>query len=139
MYLEMSVLSPAFEPQLLHRHAMRLDPKLKRRLLDQDTWIRFAFMAFFVFVYSVVEIVIAVVVLLQFGSHLITGTDNPILRAVGGGLGKFVYQMVLFLTYNTDKKPFPFGNWEGSSRRSRRRRARRAKRARALPSSKKVE
>jgi len=103
---------------------MPLDPTIKRNLLNQNTWLRLAFMVLFVFIYTIVEVVIAGVVVLQFVSHLLTGTDNPILRVVGGFLGRFIYQMVLFLTYNTECKPFPFGGLSSDKRRRRRGRRR---------------
>ena len=48
---------------------------------------------------------------MQFLLVLVTGSDNENLRNLGQGLGKWVYQTVMFLTFNTDSKPFPFDEW----------------------------
>jgi hypothetical protein len=42
---------------------------------------------------------------------LITGSDNHNMRNLGKGIGQWVYQGILFLTFNTDAKPFPFDDW----------------------------
>jgi len=57
------------------------------------------------------RLVITLVVIVQFLLVLVTGSDNENLRNLGQGLGKWVYQTVMFLTFNTDSKPFPFDEW----------------------------
>jgi hypothetical protein len=54
---------------------------------------------------------VAVVVVVQFVIVLATGKDNQNLRNLGQGLGKWVYQAIMFLTFNSDNKPFPFDEW----------------------------
>jgi len=51
------------------------------------------------------------VVFVQFLLVLVTGSDNENLRNLGQGLGKWIYQTVMFLTFNTESKPFPFDEW----------------------------
>jgi len=55
--------------------------------------------------------ILSIVVLMQFISVLIFGKDNENLRNLGQGLGKWVYQAVMFLTFNSNAKPFPFDEW----------------------------
>ena len=33
------------------------------------------------------------------------------MKNFGASLARYVYQCLLFVTYNTDSKPFPFGEW----------------------------
>jgi hypothetical protein len=47
----------------------------------------------------------------QFLLVLVTGSDNENLRNLGQGLGKWVYQTIMFLTFNTESKSFPFDEW----------------------------
>ena len=42
---------------------------------------------------------------------LFSGKDNENLRNLGQGLGKWVYQTIMFLTFNSENKPFPFDEW----------------------------
>ena len=42
---------------------------------------------------------------------LITGKDNDNLRNFGQGVSKWVSQGLLFLTFNSETKPYPFSEW----------------------------
>ena len=68
-------------------------------------------MLMFVIFYSVAEIVIYVVVLFQFLLALFTGHTNERLLKLGQSLGTYVYQILQFLTFNSDYHPYPFGAW----------------------------
>ena len=68
-------------------------------------------MRLFVIFYSVAEIVISVVVLFQFLLALFTGNTNERLLKLGQSLGTYVYQILQFLTFNSDYHPYPFGAW----------------------------
>ena len=76
-----------------------------------STWIRLAYMVFFGLLIAVGRLVLGIVVVGQFLMVLITGNDNDNLRNLGQGLAKWIYQGILFLTFNTDAKPFPFDEW----------------------------
>ena len=90
-----------------------------------STWVRLAYMLFFGLLIAVGRLVLGIVVVGQFLMVLITGDDNDNLRNLGQGVAKWIYQGILFLTFNTDVKPFPFDEWpevdlsEGYSSRSR--------------------
>ena len=83
----------------------------KKTLINSETWIRFAYMLLFTFLLMAARLIIFVVVVVQFLIVLVSGTDNENLRNLGQGLGKWVYQTVMFLTFNSDNKPFPFDEW----------------------------
>jgi hypothetical protein len=75
-------------------------------------------MLLFVFIYSIAEIVLGAVVLLQFGFSLFTGKPNATLTEFGRQLSEFIYQVFRFLTYNTETKPFPFDDWPENQQQS---------------------
>ena len=52
-----------------------------------------------------------VISVIQFIFSLVTGANNTNLREFGDSLGRYIQQMVAFLTYNSDDKPFPFTPW----------------------------
>ncbi len=87
------------------------EKQIKTNLLNVDVWIRLAYMALFALLIVVARIIILVVAVLQFLLVLITGRDNDNLRDLGQGVSKWVYQGLLFLTFNTDEKPWPFSDW----------------------------
>ncbi|MDG0971291.1 MAG: DUF4389 domain-containing protein [Porticoccaceae bacterium] len=83
----------------------------KMSLSNTSTWIRLAYMVLFILLLMAARLVVTLVVVVQFVLVLVIGQDNENLRNLGQGLGKWVYQTVMFLTFNTESKPFPFDEW----------------------------
>ena len=93
---------------------------MKKYLTDRDTWIRGFFMLLFslllfALAYSPIRIVISAIVLFQFGTMLLSGKPNQRLLDFGYSLAIYAFQIITYLTYNTDKKPFPFSDWPNRS------------------------
>lgn len=80
-------------------------------LTNCNTWIRFAYMLLFAVLLMAARLVITLVVIVQFLLVLFIGSDNQNLRNLGQGLAKWVYETVMFLTFNSEEKPFPFSEW----------------------------
>jgi len=80
----------------------------KGTLSNSNTWVRLAYMFLFTLLLMAARLVITLVVIVQFLLVLVTGSDNENLRNLGQGLGKWVYQTIMFLTFNTESKSFPF-------------------------------
>jgi hypothetical protein len=87
------------------------DSRPAARLGDKGVWLRGFFMLLFVLIWSVVEIVLYAVAVLQFGFTLFTGAPNAPLRRFGATLALFFRDVVRFLTYASDDRPFPFRDW----------------------------
>lgn len=88
-----------------------MNHEITQKLLNKETWLRGLFMLLFVFISGVARFVIAVVVLFQFFSVLFTGKTNEQLLLLGQNLSTYIYQITLFLTFNSEWRPFPFGAW----------------------------
>lgn len=84
---------------------------VKEQVLVRGKWIRGLYMLVFAFIYGLAELVIAAVVIIQFVLVLFTGKANERLLGFGRDLGRYVYQVILYLTYNNEEKPFPFNDW----------------------------
>ncbi len=80
----------------------------EEHIKSRTTWLRLLFMIIFVFLYGVSRIVVIAVVVLQFFWVLFTGETNEKLKAFGQSLATYTYQVIRYLTYNTDSRPFPF-------------------------------
>ncbi len=78
---------------------------------EPSIWKRALYMVLFVIIYSVSEFVIYAVVIFQFFAVLITGRSNERLLVFGQSLSTFVYQIMRFLTFNSEQHPFPIGPW----------------------------
>jgi|TARA_R110000822_G_scaffold159476_8_gene299189 hypothetical protein len=88
-----------------------MEQQTKTNLLNVHTWIRLLYMVLFGVLSVVARMVIWVVAILQFILLLVMGDGNNNLRDLGQGASKWSYQVFLFLTFNSDDKPFPFSDW----------------------------
>ncbi len=84
---------------------------LKSNLTRSETWIRVLYVILFAVIYMVAEVVLVAVVVIQFGFVLITGKRNPNLLQFGGRLSRYMYDVLLYFTFRSDKEPFPFDDW----------------------------
>ncbi|MGD8572549.1 MAG: DUF4389 domain-containing protein [Gammaproteobacteria bacterium] len=89
---------------------------VKQNIKARETWLRGLHIVIFAVIYSIAEIVLAAVVLFQFLSTLFTARKNDRLLEFGDNLSAFIYQILKYLTFNTDHKPFPFDEWPSSDR-----------------------
>ena len=76
-----------------------------------STWLRLLFMILFVALWSISRIIVVAVVALQFLWVLIAGDSNSRLAGFGQSLATYTYQIVMYLTFNTEEQPFPFSDW----------------------------
>ena len=81
---------------------------VKRNLLSADQWLRMFLMVCYLVVAWVVGIVLVVVMVAQTLVVLITAELNLNLQRFGAITAGYLYQIVMYLVYATDEKPFPF-------------------------------
>ena len=55
--------------------------------------------------------VFVVVVIIQFGFLLITGQVNTNLKGFNKEVGLFLYDLIKYLSFQSNEKPFPFRDW----------------------------
>lgn len=89
----------------------KTESELKKHLSSEETWRRGFFMMVLATFSCLVILVITGVVVYQFGSMLLTGKLNSFLIRFGNSLSVYVQQVLRYLTYNTEEKPFPFNSW----------------------------
>lgn len=86
--------------------------QIKQNLLTPSTWLRAIIMlAFILFFYYIGIYVVIFTIIIQFGFVLIAGKYHEPLLTFGESLSTYIHQLMRYLTYNTDEKPFPFNNW----------------------------
>jgi len=76
--------------------------------------IRILFVIVFWFAFYVSQFVVGVVTIAQCVFVLITGKPNQYLMQLGDSLAKYVSEILSFVTFNTDKRPFPFAEFPKS-------------------------
>lgn len=85
--------------------------QIAEHVKSRSTWMRLVFMVLFLVIWAFSRLVIGAVVLFQFLWVLFTGTPNAELARFGHALATYTYQIVLYLTFNTERRPFPYNEW----------------------------
>lgn len=87
---------------------------IKDRLLSAQFWLHLLYIIAFGFALSLASYIMLVVVVLQFVIKLFTGETNLKLQQFSASLSTYIYQMLLFVSFNTEIKPFPYADWPDS-------------------------
>ena len=77
-------------------------------------WMRVLFVAIFWVVFYLSQLVIAAVVIAQCAFTLISGSPNAQLLSFGDSLSRYVQEILRYVTFNTDQRPFPFSDFPKS-------------------------
>jgi len=96
-----------------------MDQDLKEKLTSKSKWIRLLFMILFGIIINIVEMVIWIIAAFQFIVTLFIGKPNANLATFSDGLTTYAYQMMRYLTYNNEVKPFPFTPWPSACKESK--------------------
>lgn len=88
--------------------------EIKKHLTRTNTWVRAFFMLvlaliLYSLVYTPLKYLFILLILFQLGSKLLMGELNENLLSFSKSLCLYIYQLLSYLTYSTEKKPFPFG------------------------------
>ncbi len=88
--------------------------KLTDKLAVKDKWIRLIFMILYaIVVYWVAILVIAIITLFQFIYTLFVGKPLHTLVPFSRSLSEYIKEVLGYITYVTEAKPFPFKPWPG--------------------------
>ncbi len=87
----------------------KLPEKLKSNA--KETTIRLLYAILFSFIYYIALAVVGAIILLQFGFTYMTGQPNEKLLAFSGTLNRYVLEILDFLTFRVERKPYPFDEW----------------------------
>lgn len=82
---------------------------IEENLKSKATWTRLLFMVICYVLVCVASFVGTFVVVLGFLWLLFTGEVNRQIQQVGQSLASYIYQIIRYLTFNSDERPFPIG------------------------------
>ncbi len=83
---------------------------IEENIKSRSTWLRLLFMFAYYVIGTVATAVLTLVVILGFLWVLFTGEKNGQLQQAGQAIAAYLYEIIRYLTFNTEDKPFPFGN-----------------------------
>jgi len=77
-------------------------------------FVRLIYMVVYVVILGIVRFVLWGVLLVQIVMHLIGAQPSIGAQRVGKSVADYIYSIWLYLSYNTNDKPFPFNRRKGS-------------------------
>lgn len=77
----------------------------------RNIWMRGLFMLLMGIAFQVCGTLLCIVTVVQFAIMLLNDTPNSRLVSFGRSMGNYLRQIVNFLTFATEKMPFPFSEW----------------------------
>ncbi len=91
-----------------------MNPETYKSMTDRSLWKRILSMLVLGFAYGIARFVLFTTVILQVVFTLFTGNNNEPLKATGKDLAVYIYEIFMFLTFNSEDRPFPFRSWSSS-------------------------
>lgn len=85
--------------------------EMKANVKNVDTWIRGLFIIIYGVIFYVLVGIIWLVVIFQFIMKVITANLNPNVMNFSGGLTRYAFQILQYVTFQSEERPWPFGPW----------------------------
>ena len=84
--------------------------EVKENVQNTETWKRGLYILLYAVIGHLVVGVIWLVVIFQFFAKLITGDLNANLKEFSVSLTRYAVQILEYVTFQSDERPWPFGN-----------------------------
>lgn len=90
------------------------EEELRNNVKNKDTWLRLVFLVIFGIVFYFCSLLAFAASVLQFLAKLFSGSSIKALADFGDDLAAYLSQVIRYLTFASDDKPFPFAPLPGS-------------------------
>lgn len=87
---------------------------VKDHVKNVDTWIRGLFIIIYGVIFYVLFWIIWLVVIFQFLMKVLMGSLNANIMSFSGGLTRYAFQILQYVTFQSEERPWPFGPWPGA-------------------------
>lgn len=88
---------------------------VKDHVKNVDTWIRGLFIIIYGVIFYVLFWIIWLVVIFQFLMKVLMGSLNANIMSFSGGLTRYAFQILQYVTFQSEERPWPFGPWPGAA------------------------
>jgi hypothetical protein len=78
---------------------------------SRELWLRGLHMLLFAFVFGLAEVLLWGVALFRLVVRLLGQEEDARVGAFGSSLSRYVYQIASYLSFSSERKPFPFAPW----------------------------
>ncbi len=90
--------------------------ELKSKIANPGHWMRLLLMALmYIILFSLVQFIVTISLLIQWVLVLFSGEPNARLKHFTRGLNRYAYQIMEFLNFNSEERPFPLSDWPESN------------------------
>ncbi len=91
-----------------------MDTNVKENVKNVDTWLRGLFIIIFGVIFYFLIGIIWLLVIFQFVTKVITGKLNDQLEKFSSSLTQYALQILDYVTFQSETRPFPFSPFPGS-------------------------
>ena len=84
---------------------------VKENVTNRAVWLRGLFILIFGVILYCIFILVWLLVAFQFVSKVVTGNLNRQLADFSTGLVRYISQVLSYITFQSDERPFPFNPW----------------------------
>jgi len=89
--------------------------KLSNKLVNPKHWVRLLLMGLmYIILFSLVQFIVTITLLVQWVLVLLSGEPNMRLQQFTKGLNIYAYQILEFINFNSETRPFPLSDWPES-------------------------
>ncbi len=88
-----------------------MNEEIKQRLQKKEIWQRGFYVILFMCIYGFSNFLIVSIFFFQYVTLILTGQTNLLLLGFSKNLGAYIHQIITFLSFNSDQRPFPFSEW----------------------------
>lgn len=85
---------------------------LKTKLANPRHWIRLVLMLLmFTILFYLVKFIVSITLIVQWVLVLLSGEPNARLKGFSKSLNRYGYQIMEYVSFNSDERPFPLSDW----------------------------
>ena len=88
-----------------------MNTNVKENVKNVDVWIRGLFIIIFGVILYFLFMIIWLLVVFQFLTKVFTGNLNEQLSNFSKGLTRYAFQILNYITFQSEERPFPFSPW----------------------------
>jgi len=85
---------------------------MKAKQSTKEKLIHGGYIVLYAIFYSIAEIVLSAIVIFQFIHNMLKDDVNLRLKTLSKQINTYVYDVLQFVTFNSDSKPYPFSAWK---------------------------
>ena len=93
--------------------------EVKEHAKNVDTWVRGLFILIFGVIFYFLYGIIWLLVVFQFITKVVTGDLNKNLESFSASLTEYAMQILMYITYQSEHRPFPFNPWPSSAAKAK--------------------